>query len=351
MTTNQKIGRPIIALDAMGGDKGPEPIVEGAVAAVRQQDVEVTLVGHQDQIAAHLQKQGTYPKDRLRVVHASEVVDMHDPATAVRQKKDSSIVVANKLVRDGQAHAVVSMGHSGAAMAASLLIIGRLEGVSRPAISLLFPNKVGRTVILDGGANVDCKPEHLLQFAVMGSVYAERSLGTPKPKVALLSIGEEPTKGNELVLGTAELLKHAPLNFIGNVEGRDILSGKADVIVCDGFVGNVVLKFGESLVTQFTEGLKNELKGRSFVRYFGALLVYPVLYDFRKRADYVEQGGAPLLGIKQPSFIGHGRSKSKAVANAVKSAAQFVLQGVNAHIEQRLAEYQPVLESPVKEKV
>lgn len=329
--------RPRIALDAMGGDKGPEPIVEGALTAVQQSDVEVLLVGREEILGKMLEK-AKYPKERLQIVHASEVVEMHEATTVVRQKKDSSIIVASRLVKEGRADAVVSMGHSGAAMAAGLFTSGRLEGVARPAIALLFPTARGRTVLVDAGANVDCKPKHLLQFAVMGSVYAERSLGKERPRVALLSIGEEPTKGNELVLETAAMLRDTSLNFIGNIEGRDIMADKADVIVCDGFVGNIVLKFGESLVTRFTEGLKNELKGRSFVRYFGALLVYPVLYDFRKRADYTEQGGAPLLGIRQPSFIGHGRSNGRAVMNAIKSASQFVLQGVNQHIETRLAE-------------
>jgi len=240
---------------------------------------------------------------------------------------------------------LVSFTFSGAAMAAALFIGGRLEGVARPAIALTFPSIKGRTVILDGGANVDCKPKHLVQFAVMGSVYAERMLGKPNPRVALLSIGEEPTKGNELVLETAPLLKQTPLNFIGNVEGRDIFGDKADVIVCDGFVGNIVLKLGESLAKQFYEGVKNEFKGRSFVRYFGLLLMYPVLYDFLKRSDDNEQGGAPLLGVKQPFFIGHGRSKAKAVANAVKKAAEFVRQGVNVDIERRLAEDHVVLKA------
>lgn len=330
----------------MGGDKGPEPIVEGAVMAVKNQDVEVLLVGREEVLNGLLAKYTKYPKDRLQVVQASEFIEMTESATtAVRQKKDSSIVVATKLARDGKADAVVSMGHSGAAMAAALFIGGRLEGVARPAIALTFPSVNGRTVILDGGANVDCKPKHLLQFAVMGSVYAERMLGKPKPRIALLSIGEEPTKGNELVLETAPLIKQTPLNFIGNVEGRDIFSDKADVIVCDGFVGNIVLKLGESLARKFYEGVKNEFKGRSFVRYFGLLLMYPVLYDFLKRSDDKEHGGAPLLGVKVPFFIGHGRSSAKAVSNAVKNAAEFVRQGVNVDIESRLAADHAVLKA------
>jgi len=333
--------RPRIALDAMGGDEGPRPILEGAFLAVRSVEVDLILVGRQEVIEAELSrfKHHTIPRDRFRIVHAEEMVEMHEsPTTAVRQKKRSSIVVANQLVKEGQADAVVSMGHSGAAMAAALFIGGRLEGVARPAIALLFPSATGRTVLLDAGANVDCKPRHLFQFAIMGSVYAEYALGKSRPRIALLSIGEEPTKGNELVLETAAMLRHQDLNFIGNVEGRDIMADKADVIVCDGFVGNIVLKFGESLVTRFTEGLRNELRGRSFVRYFGALLVYPVLHDFRKRADHVEHGAAPLLGVKQPSFIGHGRSNAKAVMNAVKNAAHFIREGINDHIKRRLTE-------------
>lgn len=332
-----------IAVDAMGSDKGPASVIEGALKAVNKYNISVIIVGDEKIIKSELDKE-RFPAQLVEVKASTQVIGMDEsPATACRQKKDASIMVATQLVMEGKADAVVSAGNTGAAMTAALLTLGRLEEVFRPAIAVLIPSTKGQSVLLDVGANVDCKPKHLLQFAIMGSVYAEYMLKKNKPRVGLLSIGEEETKGNELVLGTRELLKRTSLNFIGNVEGRDIVSDKADVVVCDGFIGNIILKFGETIFEKFYAGLKNEFNGRSIFRHLGALLVKPVIKDFFKRTDRSERGGAPLLGTKEVCFISHGSSSEKAIMNAIRSAADYVSQKVNEHIEDRLKEYKNML--------
>lgn len=336
-----------IAVDVMGADNGPHALIKGAVLALKETSVDVVLVGVKEVIEEELSKLSKYhsiPQSRIVIVNASQVIGMNEvPTTAFRQKKDSSVMVANTLVKEKKADAAISVGNTGAAVASSLLIGGRLKGVYRAAITALFPSSKGRTVFLDVGANVDCKPKHLLQFAIMGSVYAEKVLKTNSPRIGILNIGEEENKGNELTFDTVKLIKQTSLNFIGNIEGRDILADKADVIICDGFTGNIVLKFGESMAERFYMGLKNEFNGRSILRQLGALLVRPVVKDFLKRIDSTEYGAAPLLGVQCPCFIGHGNSSAKAMKNAIRTASEFVEQEVNRHIEEELVKYENVL--------
>ena len=326
-----------IALDAMGGDKAPAIEVEGAVEAVKEFGIEVILVGDKERIQAELDNYKT--KDLpISIHHASEVIGMDElPTEAYKQKKDSSLLSAIKLVKEGKADAIVSAGNTGAVMACALFELGRIKGVSRPGLGIFFPAVKGRTLLLDVGANADCKPKNLLQFAIMGSVYYKYMVGIENPRVALLSIGEEDTKGNELVIEAAKLIKKTNLNFVSNVEGRDIVGEKADVIVCDGFVGNVVLKFGESVASNFFKILKKELEGTSIFISFGALLIKPVLRGLVKKTDYAEQGCAPLLGINGQCFISHGGSNVKAVKNALKNAAESITHKISAHIEEEIA--------------
>lgn len=329
-----------IAVDAMGGDRAPSIVVEGAILAAKEIDAEIILVGREQEIRDELAKYKTIPEN-ISLNNASEKIEMHEsPVVACRQKPDSSMMVSNKLVSENKADVVVSAGNTGAAMTASFMNFGRLEGVFRPAIAALFPTVIGRNILIDVGANVDCKPKHLLQFSVMGMVYAERMLGVSNPRVGLLSIGEEESKGNEATLEASKLLKKVPINYIGNIEGRDVLSDKADVIVCDGFIGNIILKFAESLVERFYAGLKVEFTRRSIFRNLGAILAKPVVKDFlKKKYDYSEYGSAPLLGLKKASFISHGSSSAKAIKNAIKTSAEFVKQRVNSHIEERLKKF------------
>jgi phosphate acyltransferase len=259
-------------------------------------------------------------------------VDMHDsPATVFRRKKDSSIRVANELVKKGEASAVISAGHTGAAMSTSLFVLGRIEGVERPAIATFMPTIMGASILLDMGANVDCKPNHLLQFAVMGDVYARYLLKNPNPRVGLLSIGEEETKGNELTKEAFKLLSETSLNFIGNVEGRDVMSGKADVIVCDGFIGNVVLKVSEAVAEAIGTFLRKDID-ESLISKLGYLLMRPAFNSLKRRVDYAEYGGAPLVGINGISIISHGRSSDRAIKNAIRVAAELATSEVNKRI-------------------
>jgi glycerol-3-phosphate acyltransferase PlsX len=262
------------------------------------------------------------------------VVDMHDsPATVFRRKKDSSIRVANDLVKNNEAVAVISAGHTGAAMATSLFVLGPIEGVERPAITTLMPTIKGTSIVLDVGANVDCKPVHLLQFAVMGAAFAKYVLKNPNPRVGLLSIGEEETKGNELTKEAFKLLTETSLNFIGNVEGRDVITGKADVIVCDGFIGNVVLKAAEAVAEAVGIMIRENI-GDNLIRKLGYFLMKPAFRALKRRIDYAEYGGAPLLGIDGISIISHGRSSARAIKNAIGVAAQFSKGEVNKHIRE-----------------
>ena len=340
-----------IAVDAMGGDNVPGVLVEGSAAAVRKySDVWVTLVGNESKVNDYIDKlrgrenpgksRAADEKtdwSRIRVVHSEEVIDMNDaPARAIRTKKDASIVVANKLCRSGEVDAVISAGNTGAAMAASLLFMGRLQGVSRPAIMTLFPSMKGVVAVLDLGANTDCKPEHLYQFAIMASIFVSHIVGNKNPRVGLLSIGEERSKGNELTIGAYDLLEKSELNFIGNIEGRDIFQGTADIIVCDGFVGNVLLKFGESIFGFITYSVRKNIM-KSIWRKMGAYLLKPVFKEIKAEMSPEEYGGAPLLGVDGISIICHGNSSDIAIMNAIRVARRLVVEKVNDLIKSELA--------------
>lgn len=310
-----------IAVDAMGGDYAPDEVVKGALEAALEFGQEVILVGDQERINHELAGQGG---NLITVVHAPEVVDMGEaPAVAVRRKRNSSIVKATGLVKEGSAEAVVSAGSTGAAMASALLGLGRIKGIDRPAIASILPSERGGTVLLDVGANVDCKPQNLLQFGIMGYLYAEKILGISNPRVGLLSIGEEETKGNELTLSAFPLLREANINFVGNVEGRDIFRGTVDVVVCDGFVGNVVLKAGEGMASALFHIMKEEVT-KSWLAKMGTALTVSALRGCKRKLDYSEYGGAPLLGVNGVVIICHGSSTAKAIKNAIRCARESV---------------------------
>lgn len=326
-----------IALDAMGGDHAPRAEVEGAILAVRELDVRILLVG----IEADVKQELARHRHRglpIEVVNATEVVGMGDtPSHAFRRKKDSSLHVAARLVRDAQADALVSAGNTGAVMTVARFVIGTLPSVDRPALAAAFPNmKEKVSVILDVGANVDSKPAQIEQFAVMGEIYYRTLWGTKKPRVALLSIGEEESKGNDLTREASVLLKRTSLNFTGNVEGRDVFRGDVDVIVCDGFIGNIALKISEGLVEHVGGMLKRAIKS-SLTSQLGYALSKRAFDDFRKRTDYSEYGGAPLLGVRGITIIGHGRSNPNAIKNAVRVANELCRSRVNEKIEQELS--------------
>ena len=324
-----------IAVDAMGGDYGPAVVVEGAVAASREFGTPVMLVGDRASIEREVARLAAQELG-VEIHHASQVVGMAEsPSQALRRKRDSSLRVAAQLVRDGKAAAFVSAGNTGAAMAIAMFVIGVLPGVDRPAIAAVVPNQRRFTILLDAGANTDPKPSHLLQFAVMGHVYARDILGFDNPRVGLLSVGEEEGKGNELTKEAYELLKGSSLNFIGNVEGRDIYNGHCDVVVTDGFTGNVALKISESLVETLGSMIKEELM-RDFRSRLGAALAQAAFQRFRRRVDYTEMGGAPLLGIDGAAIICHGSSPVKAIKNAVRIAGEWARAGVNEHIKAAL---------------
>jgi phosphate acyltransferase len=326
-----------IAVDAMGGDDAPKAEVDGAVRAARSLGVRVILVGKQDVLRAELRKHENIGKLPIEIEHASEQITMEDSAAkAVRQKRDSSIRVAARLVRDGLADGVVSAGNTGAAMATAKLVQGMLPGVDRPALASAFPTLKGTPVIVvDVGANVDCSPEMLAQFAVMGDIYSRVIFRTPRPRVGLLSIGEEEHKGNELTRSATPLLKALPIHFIGNVEGRDIYTGDTDVIVCDGFIGNVALKVSEGLVEMVYKMLRESLEA-TITRKIGYVLARTAFKEFKKRVDYSEYGGAPLLGVKGVCIITHGRSNGNAIKNAIRVAAEFAAGKINEQIEAEL---------------
>ena len=334
-------GHMRVAVDAMGGDNAPGVEVEGAVSAAREFGIAVTLVGDTDRLRQELAK---YDVQGLDIVlqHASEVVGMHDSASdAVRKKKDSSIRVAFELVRQGSADAVVSAGNSGATMAAGMFVLKRIKGIERPAIAQIFPTLRGKTLVLDVGGNVDCKPIHLVQFAIMGEVYARYAMGVEKPTIGLLSNGEEESKGNELTRETHAILKETSLDYAGYVEGRDIFSGTVDVIVCDGFVGNVVLKLSEGLAEAVGKMLKDEIK-QSFLSKVGYLLSLKAFNNFKKKVDYAEYGGAPLLGIDGVGMICHGGSNVKAIKNAIRFAHEYAQKRINRRMAEKLEENFPI---------
>jgi glycerol-3-phosphate acyltransferase PlsX len=325
-----------IAVDAMGGDHAPERIVEGAVeaAATGAGRFEVVLVGDADLL--HQDYERKLHGLPIRVVHAAETVAMDEsPAVAIRRKKDSSIAVAMRLHRAGEVEAVVSAGNTGAAMSSALLTLGRLPGVSRPAIATVFPSEAGTTLLLDVGANPDCRPHNLLEFGIMGSLYAEHVFGIEQPRVGLVSNGEEMGKGTEAVVEGHRLLMESGLRFVGNIQGRDILKGDVNVAVCDGFTGNVLLKFAEGIVSLLTARINRGLV-RSPLARVGALFMAPVFRQLKKELDYEEFGGAPLLGIDGVVIICHGGSTAKAIRNAIRVAERMVHEGLNENIKARL---------------
>jgi len=326
-----------IAVDAMGGDHAPRPEVEGSVLAAQEYGVRVMLVGQPDVIRAELARHSR-PSVAIDIVPASEVITMEDhPAQAFRRKKDSSVHVGQRLVKNDQADAFVSAGNTGAVMTAAKFILGTLPSVDRAALAAPFPNaKGGVSVMLDVGANVDSKPEHLLQFAVMGEIYYRATFGSRKPRVGLLSIGEEEIKGNELTRAVYERLKHLPVHFVGNVEGSDLFSGKVDVLVCDGFVGNIALKICEGLAMEIIKFLRKTYK-TSLASQVGYLLSKGAFKGIKRTMDYSEYGGAPLLGVRGVCVISHGKSNANAMKNAIRVAAGLARARVNEKIEQELS--------------
>lgn len=329
-----------IAVDAMGGDFAPKEVVAGAILASKRFDCEIVLVGDQAQIQEELDK--NYPKWRsstISIHHASDTVGMDEhPGVAVRRKKDSSIVVATRLVKEGKCDAVVSAGNTGAAAASALFILGRIAGIDRPSIATPIPTgKGGITLLLDSGANVDCKPKHLSQSALMGSIYAKCMLGKKAPTVGLLNIGEEETKGNEQAQATYPILKSMKtINFKGNAEGRDITTGHFDVVVCDGFVGNIVLKFAEGLAKTLVGLAKDAIKNGGILAKLGAFLLMPALKKLGKDIDVSEYGGAPLLGVNGCCIISHGSSNAKSICSAIRQACEFVQNDVVTQIRDNI---------------
>jgi len=323
-----------IAIDAMGGDFGPEPIVKGCIQALKKKNFIPILIGKKSEILPLLPKRY---RDKVSIVDCDDVISMSDAATDAVKRKDSTIYKAVEMVKNDEADGVVSAGHSGATMTLATLRLGRLQGVARPALVTLMPTATGRSsVLLDVGANVDSKPEHLASFAVMGGCYAEDVLQVSEPSIGLLANGEEKSKGNDVTKATFQLLE-GYRGFKGNVEGGDIFNGSCDVITCDGFVGNLVLKTSEGVATTISGLIKDYIK-KSPIRITGALLMRRVFKLLKKEIDYAEVGGAPLIGIKGCAIVSHGKSNSKAIENAIYQAIQYVDTGVNEHIVSRLAE-------------
>ncbi|CDE93149.1 phosphate acyltransferase PlsX [Acidaminococcus sp. CAG:542] len=327
-----------IAVDVMGTDYGPAEIIKGVLQAVDEYGCDVVLVGDQEVIRQELAREHQENNPRVTIHHASQVIEMKDhPGISVKKKRDASIVVATHLLHEKECDALVSSGSTGAAVASALFGLGRIRGIERPAIATVIPNVKGATVLVDSGAKVDAKPEQLVQNAIMGSIYAELQLGIPQPRVGLLNIGEEETKGNEQCLATYPLLKQdSHIHFIGNVEGRDINKGTVDVVVCDGFVGNVVLKTMEGLACAVMEILKKTLMESGIFAKLGALLMKPALLRMKKQMDASEYGGALLMGVRAPFIICHGSSKAKAIKNAVRVAIELTQKDVVGRIRQEI---------------
>ena len=333
-----------IAVDAQGGDKAPAPNIEGAIAALqpgglgtiaRKQDIEIVLVGRKDMIKEELARRhvSTLP---IEIENATEVVEMEDsPMDSTKNKPDSSIAVGIRLLKEKKADAFITAGNSGAMMTSAVMNLGRLKGVKRPAIAAVFPTIDDPCVIVDVGANAECKPKHLYQFAVMGEAYVRDVFKKRIPRISLLSMGHEEGKGNTLTRTAYKFLMESDMNFIGNIEGGDIIKGAADVVVCDGFTGNVVLKFGESAAQSLFEMLRNEI-GKGFFRKLGAGMMKGALKEIKKQVLYEEVGGAPLLGINGTCIICHGMSNALAIRNAINAAAEAVEQDLNKHIEEKL---------------
>lgn len=324
-----------IALDAMGGDHAPAATVEGAVLAAKAYDHEIILVGDLPLLQAELDRLGAHTP-RLSLQHASESIGMDEsPMQSVRRKRDSSLGVAVGLVKEGKAQALVTAGNTGAAVISTSLSWRLLEGVGKPGIMTTFPTMQGHCVLIDAGANIDPRPQDIFLYGIMGDVYAREILGKVRPSVGLLNIGEEATKGPEFVKDSYRLLELAKLNFIGNVEGKDIFSGHCDVVVCDGFVGNIVLKVTESVAETTAKFLKRELK-RRFLTQVGAVLCMPAFKTLREQIDYSEFGGAPLFGVNGICIIAHGRSTPRAIQNAIRVAGEFVAHQINEHITEAI---------------
>ena len=323
-----------IVVDAMGGDHAPEAVVEGAVMAASEYETEIILTGLSDQIHTILDRLDPDHNLPILVVHANEVVEMHDsPGKVLRSKRKSSMKIGLDLVKDGTASAFLSAGNTGAVLAYSTVILRPLNGVDRPAIAIQLPTLKGNAILLDAGANVDCKTSQLFQFGIMGHVFAEHILGKQNPRVGLLSIGEEDGKGNEIVKEAFQMLKASHINFIGNVEGKEVYRGNADVIVCDGFTGNVALKISESLAEMIGTNLKRMFQS-NWLSKLGYLLLKPQLDEFKKKVDYSETGGAPLLGVNGVVIIAHGSSSAKAIKNAINRARELSEKNINAHIRE-----------------
>jgi phosphate acyltransferase len=319
--------RMLIALDAMGGDRAPREAIDGAVQAARQLDVDIALVGPRGLLENELVRHGSLPSG-LQLAEAGENVAMEEsPAQTVRKKRDASINVAMRLLKDGEAAAVVSAGNTGAVVASALLNLGRLPGIDRPAIGALFPSSEHGVLMLDAGANAECKPSYLVQFAYMGSAYMRRMFGVARPRVGLLNIGEEENKGDDLAREVHQKLKKTQLNFIGNVEGRDIAQGMVDVVVTDGFTGNVAMKVSEASVDFVLSRMRQLLMSRLQYK-LAALVLRQAFYDMRQHLDYSEYGGVPLLGVKGVVIVAHGRSDANAFKNALRTAQEAVTAGV-----------------------
>ncbi len=326
-----------IAVDAMGGDHAPQVNVDGAIAAARELGISTLLIGRAKELVPLLKDSG-YAGKEIEIVDASEVVGMNEPATSpIRRKRNSSIRVAANCVRDGRAEGLVSAGHTGAAMVSAKMVIGTIEGVDRPALAAILPNLSGHCLLLDVGANPDAKTQHFKEFAVMGSIYAQLVFGKPAPSIGLMSIGEEDSKGTDRTKEAFKSLKETGLNFIGNVEGRDVFNGSVDVIVTDGFTGNVILKVSEALAEMVEKLLREEIK-KTLQASVGFLLSRSAFRSFKSRLDYSEYGGAPLLGAKGCVIICHGRSSAKAVKNAIRVAAEFSRQNIAQKIQSSLAD-------------
>lgn len=329
-----------IAIDAMGGDHAPRANVEGAVAAAVELGLSTLLVGRRREIEIELARTG-YRGDRISIVEADEVVHFDEPSiTPIRKKRRASIRIAAECVRDGRAQGMFTAGHTGAAMVVAKMIIGAVDGIERPALGTVLPGLNRRRLLLDIGANISCRPEHYREFALMGHFYVQEVLGIARPRIGLMSVGEEEGKGTDTTREVFTLLKESGLNFIGNVEGRDVYSGDVDVIVTDGFTGNVILKVSESLANLVEEALKQEIT-RSLQASMGFLLSKDAFRAFKKRLDYSEYGGAPLLGVNGACLIGHGRSSPKAVKNAIRAAEQFVQLGIPEKIRAKAQEFAP----------
>ena len=326
-----------IAVDAMGGDFAPQAAVEGAFRAAAEDGASILLVGDRTRLEAELRRYGDHG-GRIEIVHAEEVVGMDEPAiTPIRKKRRSSIRLCAELVKEGRAQSLVTAGNTGAAMIAAKMVIGTVAGVDRPALAAVLPNSSGRTVLLDVGANVNSKPVHLREFAVMGHFYAQEVIGTPSPRIGLMSIGEEESKGTDVTREVFKVLKTTGLNFVGNVEGRDVFNGSVDVIVCDGFVGNVLLKSAEALAELILSMLRTEIEASPRAK-MGYALAKPAFDRFRERTDYSEYGAAPLLGVNGGCFIGHGRSNARAIQNAIRRAVEFSSARLDRKIRDKIAE-------------